>query len=97
MATYTDLRTLDASDDLKNRLDIAVTVEAHILATGTPTAEDTAWSGSALASPRPQAMKALRFVVAANKDLTLEGITGMTDAALQAQVALSIPVLVASL
>ena len=42
-------------------------------------------------------MKALRFVVAANKDLTLEGITGMTDAALQAQVALSIPVLVASL
>lgn len=97
MALYTELRDLYTNDNLKNRLDVAITIEAHALAIdNASTAEQLAWASRALANPRGEAEKALRFVLAANRALTVAQILGADDAVLQSAVALVVPALVAA-
>ena len=96
MATYLELRGLYQNDDLRSRLEVAITVAAHALVTGTPTVQDSAWASRALANPRAEAEKALRFVLADNRAATTTQILAANDATLQAKVALVVPALVAA-
>jgi len=97
MADYKDLRAKFNDTALRNRVEVAIIVEAQGLAIKAgATAEETTWAGRALGSPRREAEKALMFVLAANKDVTISQIDGADDAALQAQTALVIPALVAA-
>ena len=94
MATYIELRNVIDDDTLRNRTDVAVVVAANNLLTGTPTTEEVKWAANVLGNPRSEGAKALRSVIAANKDATVEQITGATDAQLQANVDTVVPSLV---
>jgi hypothetical protein len=97
MADYKDLHDKFNDSALRNRIEVAIVVEAHGLAVSvSPTAEQLSWVGKALGSPRGEAEKALMFVLAANKGLTITEIDQALDPALQTQVALVIPALVAA-
>ena len=87
MANYQELRDLYTDDALKNRLDVAITVAAHdLLVAASPTLEEQRWASHVLAGPRPEAEKALRFLVAANKGVSISAIKSPDDASLQTQV-----------
>ena len=86
MATYTDLRILFADDQLKNKIDIAIIVSASDLLSGTPTAEQQKWAANVFSYPRNESDKALMFVLAKNKALTIAQIQSATDEAIQTQV-----------
>ncbi len=94
MATYTELRNLFSNDEFANRVDIATVVAANNLLSSTPTVEDQKWAAHVFASPRSEGQKALMSVIAKNKDVTVEVITGSTDAQLQAAVDLAVPALI---
>lgn len=87
MATYQELRSLFRNSDLMEKVETAIGVTAHDLATtGTPSADDLAWVGKALNSPEEEARKALIFVLAANKANSVAQIQGASDAVIQANV-----------
>jgi len=94
MATYQELKTLVTDSALQDKVEAAVTITAHDLAVGTPTADDQAWVAKALNDTRGEAKKALKFVLAASKDNTVAQIQGATDAAIQTNVDVVRPVLV---
>lgn len=96
MATYLELHGLDRNSVLINKISVALIIEAHALVVGTPTAEEVSWVSKALRDPRSEAQKALRFVLAANKDATTAQILEASDASIQTQVALVVSALVAA-
>jgi len=87
MATYSELhdfKTGPDSQDLVNRITVAVSVKAHAIAdAASPTTEQIAWAVAALAAPRAKADIIVHYVLAANKDLTLAQITAASDSAVQ--------------
>ena len=86
MATYTELYDFISDDGFRNKVRVAVAVAAQAkLAAATPVAADVAWASAAI-SGDAETDKALRAVLAANKDLTVAQIQGATDAGLQTAV-----------
>ena len=95
MAAYSDLRNLFNDSVLRNRTQVAIAVSAHDLAeTATPTDDDLAWVAKALGDTAGEANKALKFVLAENKDASVGAITGASDATLQTNVDAVVPALV---
>lgn len=84
MATYAELYDLQSSDALRNRVAVAVVVKSQILLDlASPTAAQVAWAKAALSNPGQAAAVLLRYVLAANKALTVAQINAATDAAIQ--------------
>jgi hypothetical protein len=92
MATYNELRERFASDGLRARIEVAVCVKAHaILQEAAPSAERAEWAAAAFASTYREADRILyreadrilRYLLAANKDLTPAQFDAVEDAALQ--------------
>jgi len=94
MATYTELRELFGNSELLNKVEVAVIVAADGLLGGTPAPKDKAWAAAAFSNPKAEANKALKAVLADNKDNTVAQITGASDAAIQTKVTAVVPVLV---
>jgi hypothetical protein len=94
MATYLELRNLFNDGDLLNKIDVAIIVAADALILTTPTTAEKDWAATALGNPRPQAEKALKDLLATNKDATVGAIQGSTDAAIQTRVDAVISILV---
>jgi len=90
MATYTELRQLYSSDDLKNKIGVACIVAAEAIRNEPPATENHAnrllWAKRAFQSPGSIREHMLMTLLAANKDLTVSQITGASDAAIQAKV-----------
>ena len=91
MATYSEIRDLFNDDTLRNRVEVAIIISANGLADN---ASNNAWVADAYSSPRGEAEKALMAVLASNNGLTVEQITGATDAALQTAVDSAVATLV---
>lgn len=96
MATYTELRSLFSDSELLNKVTIATVVYAHN-AIGTATVKEKAWIAQTLQSPTAEAKKILMGVLAANKGATVDQIKGASDASIQAQVDLIVPILIDAL
>ena len=94
MASYIELRNVVDDDTLRNRVDVAVVIAASDLLSGTPTTSDQKWAANVLGNPRVEGAKALRSVIAINKDATVANILAASDAALQTNVDSVIPDLV---
>jgi len=95
MAAYSDLRNLFNDSVLRNRTQVSVAVSAHAVSEKpTPTDDELAWVALALGDTVSEGNKALKFVIAANKDVSVGGILGASDAILQGQVDLVVPSLV---
>lgn len=87
MATYTELYAIDADDEFKNRVAVAVYVAAQaILVEATPDAARTAWALNAIQDPGQTAKRIARLIVAANKTATVSQILSATDEAIQTNV-----------
>ena len=94
MATYTELRSLFGDGDLQVKLQVAVVVASQIILSGADTVapwDQTAgahelrakWSNAALSSTVGEAERMLKFVLAANRALTIEQIRGASDSGIQ--------------
>ena len=94
MATYTELYDQRSNDVLRNKIAVAVTVKAQDLLDGTPTAAQVQWASEAIADPIGKAGMLLNYVLAANKDATVQQINGASDAAIQANVDAAVDVLI---
>ena len=95
MAAYSDLRNLFNDSVLRNRTQVAIAVSAHNLSeSATPTEDDLAWVAKALSDTVGEGNKALKFVLAENKDASVGAIQGASDATLQSNVDLVVPALV---
>jgi hypothetical protein len=97
MATYIELRQLYVDTDLLDKVEIAVVIAANNLITGTETTADKAWISQVLGSPRGEAEKALKIVLAKNAGATVETIQGASDSAIQTNVNTIVPILVDAL
>jgi hypothetical protein len=84
LATYDELRAKFADDAFRHRLEVAVCVKAHsILQEPSPSAGRLAWATAAFSGTAAEADRMLRYLLAANKDLTVAQIEAATDDALQ--------------
>lgn len=97
MATLLELRTLFDDSDLMNKTEAAIIIKAQDLLAGTPTAADKAWANVALNAPLGEAVKAWRYVLAANNGLSVSAIQAASDNAIQTQVDAAVPHLVDAL
>lgn len=87
MATYNELRSLFGDGDLQNKVEVAVCVKAAaIIGEESPTAVRLAWVDTALTNTASQAVKILKYLLAANKDAELSVIQKVGEAAIQAKV-----------
>lgn len=97
MATYTELRGAFGNDALRNRVVMATVIAAYGLLATAPDAADRAWISAVFASPETEGRKAFMGILAANAGLSIINIEEATDAAIQTQVEVIIPSLVAAL
>tara|TARA_R110000772_G_scaffold235182_2_gene346779 strand:- start:4235 stop:4534 length:300 start_codon:yes stop_codon:yes gene_type:complete len=86
MATYQELFALKSDDDLRNRVSVALVINAQALLIGTPSAAEAAWGASVFSNPIGEGDKALMAVLAANSSATVTQIQNATDAAIQTNV-----------
>ena len=90
MATYTELRGLFGHGDLQNRIEVAIIVAAEAIRNedaGTANhANRLVWAKAAFSNTLVIRDYMLMALLAANKALTVEQITGVSDAALQTAV-----------
>lgn len=90
MATYDELLTASANDALRQRVLVAVMVNANsIILEASATTNHTArlaWARSVLQNPEGSRDQILWSALAQNKALTLAQLTGASDAALQTAV-----------
>jgi len=95
MATYDELRSLFGDGDLQRKLEVAVLVAAQTILSGQDTTNPpwsqeagqhevrAKWANAALSNTSAEAVRMLRFVLAANKDLTVAQIQAVTDTQVQ--------------
>jgi len=96
MATYAELRELQADSSLRNRVAVAVAVKAQGLIDGaTPTTAQITWASGALNDPQGKAIAILNYVLAANKGLSVAAIQGASDSAIQTNVDSAVDALIA--
>lgn len=87
MATYSELFSIQGDGNLKNKIQIAVTVKAQsLIDLASPTANQIAWAANALKDPVGTMTKIMPYVLAANKSATQSQILSATDSAVQANV-----------
>lgn len=97
MASYESLGSLFDDEGLKLKVQSAVIIAVKNLLTGTPTANDRAFSDVVFDNPGAMAQKVLMFVLAANNSATVEDIQGASDPTIQTNVNTVIPELVKAL
>lgn len=91
MAAYTELYSLFVDASLRNKIQVAAAVKAYqILQEATPSQSRKDWAVKAMTAGQGEADYLLRYVLAANKDLTVQLIQSATDAAIQTQVAAAV-------
>lgn len=94
MASYAELYDLMQSDPIQNKVRVAVVDAAIAIKNEDPqTANHAArleWANSAISDPNGTATKVSRYVVVANKSLTAQQITDLTDSTIFDHVAASI-------
>ena len=91
MAAYEEIHALFTGESaLRNRVQVAVIVAAEAIRSEDGATENHAnrliWAASAFENPTGMANRLLMAVLAANKDATVEQITGASDAAVQSNV-----------
>ena len=87
MATYTELFDLRHNEVLRNRVTVACMVAAEkVMAEDPPVAIRRKWAVAAFENPEAWGQRALRFLLAQNRELTTAQLTGATDAAIQTAV-----------
>jgi hypothetical protein len=95
MATYNELFDLRSDDDLRNKLSVAVLIRAQeYLDLPVPSANQVQWASKALIDPIAQAEKLINYVLAVNKNLTVQQIESATDSAIQNNASKAIDVMV---
>ena len=97
MATYIELRQLMNDGELPNKVSTAVIVYAQNRLANTPTLAEQKWAATVFSNPDSEGRKVLMGVLAANKGATVAQIQGATDAAIQTQVDVIAPSMVAAL
>ena len=91
MASYTELRNLFNNDALRNRVEVALIVKVHsILQEDSPSDERLTWAKGVLSSSRNEAESLLKYVLAANANLTVEQLSQASDAALLTAVGVAV-------
>lgn len=96
MAEYIDLRRLFTDAELGNKVDVAMIIAANDLLSATPSPAEQKWASQVASNPRAEGKKALMFVIAQNKDATIEQIRLADDASIQTAVDSVVPALVAA-
>lgn len=87
MASYQELYDLRSNTDFSNKIAVAVVVKAQALISGgTPTTDELTWASKALSNPHTKAQELWGYVVAANKNATIQQIIDATDTAIQTNV-----------
>ena len=90
MATYLELYTLQGNPDLRQKIEVALTIAADAIRTeGAGTNGHTlriAWAQEVLNGLQGESGKALRMLLAANKGATTAQIQGAADSAIQTNV-----------
>ena len=94
MAKYAEIRALFSNGGLIEQTQVACIIAANDMIAGTPTVPEKSWAAGVFSNPRSEAQKALMAVLAENKDLSVAQIEGATDAAVQTQVNVVVPILV---
>ena len=94
MASYQEIRDLANDSAMLNKVDVAVLIAANNLLAGTPTADQQKWAANVFASPRVEANKAYRALLAEYNTATVATITGADDATIQTAVDAVVPTLV---
>lgn len=100
MATYTEIYDLLQSDPIQNKVRAAVIDAGIAIANENPEtvnhAGRLAWANSALNDPNGTAAKVARYVILANKALTAQQITDLSDSDIFNHVAASIAIFAAA-
>ena len=98
MATYQELHDLVGSTSLRQKISVAVAVEADVIRAEANTVTDhtarLAWAKGAIASPSSKVESMIWAVFAQNKNATTTAIEGSTDAQLQTAVAAAVALLI---
>lgn len=94
MATLDELATLYGDGDLLNKVSAAIVISAYNLLQGTPTAADRAYAAKVFSSPKGEAQRVLKYVLAANSAATISAIQSATDVAIQTEVDAAVVILV---
>ena len=96
MATYPELFDLRTEGDLRNKIDVAVTIKAKdLIDLPTPTAEQIAWANEAIANSTAKVQALYNYVLAKNSAATVEQITSAADAVIQSHVNNAVDALIA--
>ncbi len=91
MAELIELYQLKSNSELRNRIEMAVLIEAEaIRVEENPTPARTAWSRSVFADPRSEANRMFRALIAAHADLTIDEIENVGDAQIKTAVAAAV-------
>lgn len=96
MATLQELSGLYGNGDLLNKVSAAIVITAHTILSGAPTAADRAYAAKVFASPKGEAQRILKYVLAANAANTVAQITNASDAAIQSAVDAAVPIMSAA-
>ncbi len=87
MATLTELQDLAHNNDLRGKIERAITITAlAITKEVSPSAERLQWGSDGLANPDDQVQLMLNYVLAENSAATIAQITTATDSAIQTNV-----------
>ncbi len=87
MATLAELQDLAHNNDLRGKIERAITIKAlAVTKEATPSADRLQWGDDALSSPEGQIQLMLNYVLAENASLTITQITSAVDTAIQTNV-----------
>ncbi len=87
MATLSELQDLAHNNDLRGKIERAITIKAlAVTKEATPSAGRLQWGEDALASPDTQIQLMLNYVLAENAAAAIAQITSATDASIQTNV-----------
>ena len=87
MAAYSELYAQRDNDDLRQRIEVALTLKAQAyLDDANPTQEQRAWAKQIFQDGHSESIRMLKYLLAKNKSSTIAQIIGASDAALSAQI-----------
>ena len=87
MATLAELQTLAHNNDLRGKIERAITIKALVITKeATPSIDRLEWAEDALSTPETQIVLMLNYVLAENANATVVQIIGATDTSIQTNV-----------
>ena len=90
MATYTELYSIFNDSTLKNKISVAVVIEAQVIGAEDPATENHAarleWAKAAFSNPSSAADAMMKVILATYKALEVAEITGASDVNIQSAV-----------